>query len=80
MGQGEKKAYLQAIQGRYKKAKRADKSKILDEFCAVCSYHRKHALRLLRLALSKTHKKKPGRPSRYDCPEVLTPTRHLAFN
>lgn len=30
-----KQAYLDAIRGRYTKAKRTDKAKILDEFCAV---------------------------------------------
>jgi len=39
--------YLKAIYGRYHKASKTDKSRILDEFCKVCHYHRKHALRLL---------------------------------
>lgn len=38
MGKREKQAYLEAIRNRYHKAKRADKSKILDEFCSVCGY------------------------------------------
>ena len=47
MGKHERRAYLEAIQGRYRKAKRAGKARILDEFCAVCGYHRKYAIRLL---------------------------------
>lgn len=39
--------YLQSIYGRYHKASKEDKGLILDEFCKVCHYHRKHALRLL---------------------------------
>ena len=39
--------YLQAIYQRYRKASRAEKSRILDECCQVCGYHRKSALRLL---------------------------------
>lgn len=39
--------YLKAIYVRYHKAAKAAKSRILDEFCKVCHYHRKHALRLL---------------------------------
>src|ERR1019366_9695534 len=39
--------YLQSIYHRYHKASKQDKGRILDEFCNVCHYHRKHALRLL---------------------------------
>ena len=39
--------YLQSIYDRYHKASKEDKGRILDEFCKVCHYHRKHALRLL---------------------------------
>jgi hypothetical protein len=35
MGKHEKRAYLEAIRKRYRRAKRADKGKILDEFCSV---------------------------------------------
>jgi hypothetical protein len=38
---------LQRIYPRYQKASRPEKEVILDEFCANCSYHRKHAIRLL---------------------------------
>ena len=50
MGQHEKKAYLQHIKPRYKKASKAGKQRILDEFCAVCGYHRKYAIRALNTA------------------------------
>lgn len=39
--------YLNAIYPRYQGASRADKQRILDEFCQVTRYHRKSALRLL---------------------------------
>ncbi len=39
--------YLKAIHARYRQAPRAEKSRILDEFCQVTGYHRKSALRLL---------------------------------
>jgi hypothetical protein len=39
--------YLKAIYARYHNASKKNKSRILDEFCKVCHYHRKHALRLL---------------------------------
>lgn len=44
MDNNEKKAYLDKIRSRYRKACKKMKAKILDEFCAVCSYHRKHAI------------------------------------
>jgi hypothetical protein len=39
--------YLKAIHARYRHASRAEKHRILDEFCQVTRYHRKAALRLL---------------------------------
>jgi hypothetical protein len=39
--------YLHAIHARYRQAPRAEKGRILDEFCQVTGYHRKSALRLL---------------------------------
>jgi len=41
MGKHEKRVYLEAIRKHYHRARRADKGKILDEFCAVCGYQRK---------------------------------------
>ncbi len=39
--------YVQVIYQRYRRAGRPGKRRILDEFCAVTGYHRKHAIRLL---------------------------------
>lgn len=39
--------YVQAIYHRYRRAPRPDKQRILDEFCQVTRYHRKHAIRVL---------------------------------
>src|SRR6266849_6673288 len=39
--------YVQAIYQRYRRAARPEKKRILDEFCQVTTYHRKHAIRLL---------------------------------
>ncbi len=43
--------YLQRVYPRYRKANRGEKQGILDEFCANCGYHRKHAIRLLNRPL-----------------------------
>lgn len=76
MDKHEKQAYLEAIRKRYRRAKRADKGKILDEFCSVCSYQRKYAIRLLRRKVSRAPRR-PGRPSRYDQPELLVVLRKI---
>ena len=42
-----KQEYVQVIYRRYRHAGRPEKRRILDEFCQVAAYHRKHAIRLL---------------------------------
>ena len=42
-----KREYVEAIDQRYRRAKRAEERQILDEFCHVADYHRKSASRLL---------------------------------
>jgi hypothetical protein len=42
-----KREYVQAIYQRYRRATRPEKQRILDEFCKVTTYHRKHAIRVL---------------------------------
>ena len=46
-----KRESLARIHGRYQRAGRPHKTRILDEFCATCDYHRKAALRLLNRPL-----------------------------
>lgn len=43
-----KKAYLEEIRWRYQKSTKSQKTKILDEFCEVCKYDRKHAIKILK--------------------------------
>jgi hypothetical protein len=64
MVQQSKREYLAAIWKRYAGAGRRYKQKILDEFCEVCGFHRKHAIRLLNRRKA-VPKRRPGRPSRY---------------
>jgi hypothetical protein len=45
-GEG-KRQYLEKIYLRYRHVGRAEKRRILDEFCQVASYHRKYVIRLL---------------------------------
>ena len=71
MGKHERRAYLEAIRGRYRKASRDGKTRILDEFCAVCSYHRKYAIRLLGRKRLASTPRRVGRKPRYDHPQLL---------
>lgn len=55
-----KRESLARIHGRYQRAGRPHKTRILDEFCATCGYHRKAALRLLNRPLRTTPPKRSG--------------------
>src|SRR3989304_1934279 len=79
MGKQERRAYLEAIRVRYRRARKAGKSAILNEFCAVCGYHRKYALRLLgaKNKRGKSTAHKPGPVSRYDTPELVETLRTI---
>lgn len=72
-----KQAYLDAIRGRYTKASRTDKAKILDEFCAVCGYNRKYAIRLLGRKKSTSPPRRAGRKPQYDSPLLLEALRRI---
>jgi hypothetical protein len=74
-----KKEYTEDVYLRYKKASRSEKKKILDEFCATCGYHRKHAIRVLRgyKRYTKPKKKKPGKAPVYRKDEILRPLKTI---
>lgn len=42
-----RRVYLETIRLRYRKSTKKEKIRILDEFCAVCGYERKYAIRIL---------------------------------
>jgi hypothetical protein len=67
--------YLLAIWERYQRVGRRFKSKILDEFCAVCGYTRKYAIGLLSHKPQR-RQRKPGPRRRYDG-EVLAPLKAI---
>jgi hypothetical protein len=66
-----KRESLARLHGRYQRAGRPHKSRILDEFCATCGYHRKAALRLLNRPLPTAPPKRSGPKLFYDPAEVL---------
>jgi len=67
-----KREYLTRIHGRYQRAGRPHKSRILDEFCLNCGYHRKAALRLLLRPVGSGKPKRSGPKLIYD-PAVVLP-------
>jgi len=68
-----KQEYLKEIKHRYKKADKAEKNRILTEFCKTCGYNRKYAICLLNQKEKKkiTVKKRPGRKPNYNNPVII---------
>jgi hypothetical protein len=66
-----KREILARIHGRYQRAGRPHKSRILSEFCATCGYHPKSALRLLNNPLRTAPSKRSGPKVIYDPVEML---------
>jgi len=79
MGKNERQAYLKAIRLRYWRAAKKTKVTILDEFCAVCGYHRKYAIRVLNRRGKPSIKQRPGRKPIYASPELLTALKRIWF-
>ena len=68
-----KNEYLSKIKPRYQKAKKLDKVTILDEFCSVCGYNRKYAIRKLNAKDPPKNKykyRKRGPKTKYDHPDI----------
>ena len=71
-----KRAVLREIRIRYANSTKKEKGKILDEYCKVCSYTRKHAIRVLNAKIHpRTHR--PGPQSKYNQPEVVKALKEL---
>lgn len=71
--------YLESIVIRYRKSSKKKKSVILDEFCTTTGYNRKYAIYLMYTfkRFTKPKPKKRGRPSKYNCLEVLEALRRI---
>jgi hypothetical protein len=79
MSKNERQAYLKAIRSRYRRAGKKAKTTILDEFCAVCGYHRKYAIRLLGKDSRPRKRRRPGCRPIYASQELLTALKRLWF-
>lgn len=71
-----KRAYLEEIRFRYKNGTKKEKGRILNEFCEVCDFSRKHAIRILNGSLHPKLKR-PGPKSKYQREDVLTALKDL---
>jgi len=74
-----KREYTETIHLRYKNASRREKTVILDEYCATCGCHRKHAIRVLRRfkRFTKPKAKKRGKPTFYQHEAILKPLKKI---
>ena len=72
-----KREYRETVHLRYKNATRQGKTAILDEFCATCGCHRKHAIRVLKgfKRFTKPKAKKRGKPPIYQNEAILNPLK-----
>ncbi len=79
MSSTSKREYLEAIYLRYRRSSRKNKAVILDEFCAACGYHRKHAIRLLKkfTRFIKQPKNKRGRLPLYNHCAIVKPLKQI---
>ncbi|MFT5388057.1 MAG: hypothetical protein ACI9E5_001192 [Candidatus Omnitrophota bacterium] len=67
------KEYTTIFVKRYKRADYNQKKKIIDEYCKVTGYHRKHAIRKLNnfRLFTKKKKRKRGRTSKYNKKPII---------
>ena len=77
-----KEEYFEVLYKRYKEATRKEKTIIIDECCAVCGYHRKHAIRRLRgyKRFIKPKAKKRGKPSVYNQEAMIRPLKQFRLS
>ena len=74
-----KREYREAVHLRYKNATRREKTAILDEFCATCGCHRKHAIRVLKRfkRFTKPKTKRKGKPPSYQNEAIGKPLKEI---
>lgn len=75
-----KMEYLKEIRPRYKLAAKSEKQLLLDEFCTICQYNRKYAIRLLNKSSptnNKSNLSKRGRKKQYSHPMILEVIREI---
>lgn len=66
-----KREYLQILRKRYEIAAKAEKTRILRDFCQDFAYSRKYAIRILNRTIEPLDRKRPGRKPKYGAHEVF---------
>ena len=72
-----RREYAAVMQARYQRATKAERGRLLDEYCRTTGCHRKAAIRRLRRAPGPPTRP-PGRPARY-VPQELAPLLEQAW-
>lgn len=67
---------LERFRRRYRKAKRPEKSRILDELCHLHGYSRKYLIQFFNYLTRKQHVRR-GRKTDYAGKDLLEPLKHL---
>lgn len=71
-----RRAYLEEIRFRYRNSTKKKKGVILNEFCEVCGYTRKHAIKILKGRLSPRIQR-PGPKSKYQRSDVFLALKEM---
>ncbi|MFQ6678840.1 MAG: integrase, partial [Fidelibacterota bacterium] len=71
MSKQSREDYYKTVVKRYRNSDKKTKSQVLDEFCEVCGYNRKYAIRKLNTRKRNHKRRRLGRPKRYKDPILL---------
>jgi len=71
MSKQSREEYYKTVVKRYRNSDKETKSQVLDEFCEVCGYNRKYAIRKFNSRRRNRRGKRPGRPKQYKDPILL---------
>lgn len=72
MSKQSREDYYIAVVRRYRNSDKKTKSQVLDEFCEVCGYNRKYAIRKLNTRKRNHKRKRLGRPKHYKDPILFS--------
>lgn len=72
MSKQSREDYYKTVVRRYRNSDKKTKSQVLDEFCEVCGYNRKYAIRKLNTRKRNHKRRRLGRPKHYKDPILLS--------
>lgn len=71
MSKQSREDYYKTVVRRYRNSDKKTKTQVLDEFCEVCGYNRKYAIRKLNTRKRCNRRERLGRPKQYKDPILL---------